>query len=139
MASQFITRDFFKQSLKIPLADTNDDSLADQCVMYANLEVDKILIPFADEVPVESNTDLFERSKYLALLYAQLRWYRHHGVLARASAVAGEISDVQMSLTDTLVALRTTRTKRLVVSQNPRAKRLLTPAFSDTFIFGEDF
>ena len=139
MTSQFITRDFLKQSFNIPLADTNDDTLIDQCVMYANLEVDKILIPFADEVPVEPNTDLFERSKYLALLYAQLRWYRHHGVLPRASATQAEIENVQMTLTDTLVALRTTRTKRLIVSPNPRAKRLLTPAFSDTFIFGEDF
>ena len=124
--------------MNIPLAETKDDQRIDITVSYANTEVDKHLVPFADSVPIEGNPDLVERAKYLALLYAQQRWFRSFSQLKRSQDMEIEIDNTKKSLTDTLLALRTTRTKRVAVAQE-RPFRLLLPSFKETFPLGEDF
>ena len=119
------------------MADEQNDAVLDMMVNYANVEVDKILIPFADTTPIEAGTDLFNHAKQLALLYAHMRWYRYLGQIDRAGEMQDEIMSVQKTLTDTLVANRTTRTARVVIARDPTLDRIPTPAARDTFI--EDY
>lgn len=104
-------------------------------VFDANIEVDKALKPFADNIPLppesertEFDVDVFERARSLALSWVRARWYSYTGQLDWAKQFQEDYDRRLESLIGVFKARRGTRTKRVVVNTSPRTNRLYSQA-----------
>ena len=116
--------------------DTTDTQLLD-ILKDANNEIDKAITPYANDVPIEPNTRIFNDMKYTVLHYARARWFREIAQYDRSDNSMAEYDRKLKTLIDTMIANRTQRTKLMVASYDPRDEKLPLPMQRGLAIFGD--
>lgn len=124
--TNFLTIADMKKTLNILDTDNVNESKLDEKRIDANTEVDKVLLPYADEVPVPVGTPLFSKGQKMAKYYARYLWFSdlHQTEIAKKDAEIYE--QMKESIIEVLKANRTTRTKRVSVGTNYRTRRLFS-------------
>ena len=95
-------------------------------IFDANQEIDNVLLPFADKIPVPSGDELFSRGRKLATAYARVLWaleLRQYDLVKELTEIYNE---KKKTLIATLKASRTNRTRRATVGTQYRTRRLFS-------------
>jgi len=133
--TEFLSLEYLKNSLSIN--DDDSDSKLLEIITDANIETDKVILPYAETIPVDTNTELFQRGTLLSAMYARARWYRDNFQQEMAESAQTEYENKKQSLIEVLQAERTSRTKPVLVTSDPRDKKLLLPSQKDTFVLDD--
>lgn len=120
----------------LQITGTVNDARLHECVYDANIETDKALGPSADKL--EKGTDLYEDAKRMALTYAKYRWMLDIRQYEFSRDLLKQYEDKRDSLIATLRADRTSRTKSILIADDPRRRKLLLPAQKDLYVL-DDF
>ena len=131
-----ITLNDLKENLRFNAKDTDNDKQLQDIVDDANIEIDKAITPYANDVPIEPNTRIFNDMKHTALLYARARWFREIALIDRSDSTIKEYDRKLDTLIKTMIANRTQRTKLMVASYDPRDEKLPLPMQRGLAIFG---
>lgn len=123
--TDYLTLEYLNNSLGIVDNDEDEPQFL-QIISDSNIEVDKVLIPYAEKIPIPPNTDLFEQGRILAMIYAHSRWFRDTGQLERSEKSSEEYDKKKDSLIETLRSNRTTRTRRATVGTLPQTRKLFS-------------
>ena len=122
---------------RLPKEDNKNRDLILHILDDANLEVDKVMAPYANDIPVEGGMGgrISEYCKHLALAFATYRWYLQWGQTERAALQKSEYNTKLKSLMGVLKSRRTNKTKTVMVSRDPNDDQLILPGFKyDTIL-----
>ena len=110
----------------------HEDKLS-EVVAEANQEVEVQLKPFADKIPLETDTVFFGQVRKAALHYARKLWF--DGVLQYKLATEEKklYDDKIEQIKQSYRAERTTRTRAVITAADPRERYLLLPSSRNTF------
>ena len=136
--AQFLDLRTLKKSIIPAEADQDEDDVKLLEIQFdANSEINKVLLPFAEETPIPKGSKFFSQGKYLAIMYAKWRWALDN----RQSELARDLKELyeqkRDSILDAFKAERTTRTRTVLISADPRRQKLLIPGQKDTFILDD--
>ena len=129
MTTQYLILDHVRKAMGIK-SDNNIEAIK-EVIFDANIEVDKALKPYADNIPLppedertEFDVEVFERGRSLALAFVRARWYSYTGQIDWSESYQKEYDDKLASLVQVFRARRGSRTKRVVRTTRPRARRM---------------
>jgi len=145
---EFLNLDFFKKM--IHSTDDQDDDLLLQHVNDANAKVQTALFRYVDKTPIDAGSSIFTRFRNVALSWARSLRAIDIQQIEKSKAYieqynmelygAGGTKDKHMAggLIQELIATRTSRTKTVMITSDPREDKVPIPTQNDIFIF-DDF
>ena len=101
--------------------DDRHDSTLFGIITAANAEVEKQIVPFAEDVPLEEGSIEWERSKQAATYYARMLWFERINQFEKMEINKDIYKEQIESLKATFMANRTTRTVTTVTAKNIRS------------------
>ena len=138
---QFLSIDFFK--LMIKSTDTQDDDTYLQFVNNANKKVHTNIFPYID-TPLDEGSIYWDRCHDAALAYARSQHAENIELLDKSTHYLKKFNvemfgeDGEHGLVKELKATRTSRTKTVLVTVDPRDNKVPLPTQNDIFVF-DDF
>lgn len=134
MGEVYLTVERFKLASRIKTK--SEDGLIKSVIEEANTQVNAIISPYANNIPLIAGDAISEMATELALTHAKYGWQRDYGQFERAELLQREFMAKSRSLIAVLKSHRTTRTKTVFVTDDPRNKNLLLPSQKTKAIFG---
>lgn len=137
----FLTLDFFK--LMINSTDTQDDDTYLQFVNNANKKVHTNIFPYID-TPLDEGSIYWDRLHDAALAYARSQHAEDIELLEKSTHYLKKFKvemfgeDGEHGLVQELKATRTSRTKTVMITVDPRDNKVPLPTQNDIFVF-DDF
>lgn len=122
--TEYITVEVLKESLDIR-TDRFDARLL-EAAMVANTEVDKVLLPYTGDVPMDGGSHLFNRGKSCALSYARGKWFKDNFQTEMAKTEFEEYEKRIGTVIESQKAERNTRTKRASLTASYRTRLLFS-------------
>lgn len=120
------------------IEDDQDDTILTGFIKDANEDVELKLVPFADKLPLVPGTKNFKAAKRAALIYVRARWRERKKSFELAEKLdklyASKIKDLKAALS----AEPTERKQTVLITSDPRDKKLALPTQYPIFIF-DDF
>ncbi len=111
----------------LKLGDNYDNEDVLQGIVFdANQEIDNVLLPFADEIPIPDGDELFTKGNKLVLSYVKMLWATNTFQLDLKKEYQEIYNEKRKTLIETLKANRTTRTKRATVGTEYRTRRMFS-------------
>lgn len=122
----------------LDVKDNLDDEEITTMLKDANQDMEVTITPFIDTLPVAEGTNIFKALSRAGLLYVKARWKekKHNFEL---SNTYNKLYALKMKeIVKALKSIPENRTKALLVSSDPRDKKLPIPTQYDIFVF-DDF
>ncbi len=138
---QFLTLDFFKSMIKS--SDDQDDDQYIQFVNNANKKVHTNIFPYID-TPLDEGSIYWNRCHDAALAYARSQHAEDIELLDKSTHYLKKFKvemfgeDGEHGLVQELKATRTSRTKTVMITVDPRDNKVPLPTQNDIFVF-DDF
>ena len=121
----YLTLKYLKTNLR--LTGKSKDDLLNSIIQDCNIQVDKLIAPFAGEIPIIPGDRISIYATEVALTWAKYCWYRDFSQLDRARLQREEFVLKSTSLINVLQSHRTTRTKTTVFSTDPQDDQIILP------------
>ena len=121
----YLTIRRFKTAAKIK--NNNSDDLIHSILIDANIEVDKIIAPYAQDIPIVPGDTVSRYGTELALTWVKYAYYRDLFQTERAELLKAEFAMKTESMINVLKAHRTRRTVTAIFSTNPNDDQLILP------------
>ena len=137
---QFLSIDFFK--LRIKSTDTQDDDTYLQIVNNANKKVHTNIFPYID-TPLDQGSIYWDRCHDAALAYARSQHAENIELLDKSTHYLKKFKvemfgeDGEHGLVKELKATRTSRTKTVMITVDPRTFKTPLPVQNYLFVFDE--
>lgn len=129
-------RDVIKDELNIKVNDTVDDNTLDNYGAQANRKIDNLLFSYQDVIPV-AVTAITDDCQGAARMYICYRYKVKQREFDSAKEYRMEFDSMINTVIKRLEALRTTRTNTVLVTDDPRRKKLLIPSQKDIFVLDD--
>lgn len=129
-------RDTVKDELNIQVNDTVDDNTLDNYGNQANRKIDNLLFSYQDVIPA-AVTEITGDCKGAARMYICYRYKVKQREFDSAKEYRTEFDSMVETVIKRLEAKRGTRTKTVLISEDPRDKKLLIPAQKDIFVLDD--
>ena len=123
--TNYISLNKAKTLLKLSENTDYDDVLLG-IIFDANQEIDNVLLPFADKIPIPEGDELFSKGDKLVLSYVRVLWATQQFQLDLKKEYQEIYNEKRKTLIETLKANRTNRTKRATVGTEYRTRRMFS-------------
>lgn len=131
MTSQYapvLTLSFIKSVFKI--TDTQDDNIWLEIIDSSNQELDTRLHLYT-ETPLVPGEDLYVRARSIALMFAKSLWSEEQNLLEKSKTQLEKYEIKIKALIDELISQRNPRTETILVSFDPRLRKVVLPSQLD--------
>ncbi len=135
--TNFLTLAFLKASLDIKSDNDKHDTKLTEILYDSNLEVDKILTPYATETPIPPGSELYPQGQTLAAMYARTRWLRDIFQFEASKLNQEDYETKKETLIATLEANKTERTETLFIPASDPLEQVYQPYNIDEYITRE--
>ena len=134
--TSFLTLEQIKINLNIGSSVTLHDDKLLEIIFNSDAHIDAVLQSYTD-VPVTTGSALYTIAREAALYYARILYFEYVFQLDKVEYNQRIFNDKLEALMQMLKAQRTSRTKTVLVAEDPREKNLRLPSQKDTFVLGD--
>ncbi len=133
---QYVTFDEAKNGLDIP--DDADKEELTTIVKESNQDMEMIMFPHVDVLPIPDGTPVFKACSRAGMLYVKARWKEKKHNFEVAKTLDKLYAEKMRNVIKALEAKPTDRTKSFLISQDSREDKLPLPTQYANFVF-DDF
>ena len=133
--TQYVALEDIKVVFSITSSDENLDDRLDIIIDDANAEVDTILYPYAEEIPIPPGNLLYQLGEPLAIAYVKMVWSMEQSEVDMYRQRRKIYEAKKASLIKLLIAQKHDRQQAISISGvDPLKNRLVLPSQKETFI-----